>query len=95
MEREFPEKFSVADIAKELNIKIPRIQEWIRLKFITPKWPAKGRGGKHVCDIVDFYRISLFKGFVNDGWKRKHAAREVRLLFKREEEKQKERKKND
>jgi hypothetical protein len=65
--------YSTFDVARILNIQVPRIQEWIRLGFIFPSQASSGRGSKALFSRQDLYGIRLFIELLDSGLNRADA----------------------
>jgi len=57
--------FSTLDIMKHLKLARERFRIWVDKGFITPSvYRAKGAGESHRFDILDVYKIALFRHLV-------------------------------
>jgi len=66
--------YTTFDIVKIIDIKMQRLQDWIKRGFIKPSHEEQvGRGIKKYFDRTDLYIIQLFKHLVENGITREEA----------------------
>jgi hypothetical protein len=68
------ERFSLSDVARIFKIERPRLQEWLRLKFLLPKFASPGPGSMAFFSKNDLYCIRLFIELLESGFNRDDAA---------------------
>ena len=75
-------EFSTFDVAKILDIKRTRIQEWINSGYITPSiQKAKGKGLKAIFSLNDLYCIQVFRVMREMGIHRNIAKEHADICF--------------
>jgi hypothetical protein len=68
------EEFSTFEVMKILNIKRERLREWMNNDFISPTQPAFGVGTKALFNLLDVYKVGVFKKLVEAGINRRKAS---------------------
>lgn len=81
------DEFSSFETADALDISIERMRQWMKLGFISPSVPAKGRGTKGIFNRIDVYRAGLFLSLVDYGINRKYASSMSGVLMDPEDNK--------
>ena len=70
--------FSITEITKILDVKFETFRTWLKLRYISPTFPAPSQGKPATFTREDLYLIALFKNLIESGIKREIAAAHLR-----------------